>query len=1043
MPTLPWLISTLVLLASIAQGAAPPRYGNATIREPGRCSLGQDTCGSKGGIFGEPLPCVANEPAKPIDATLRASIDAVCGSEAAAGWTSSCCSQSAVDKLSQSLQQAQAFIALCPACSKSFVNYYCAFTCSPDQSLFVTVSETQDLGDAKGPAVKSLGLHVDESFGKAFYDACKNVKFAATNGLAMDFIGGGAKDWLRFLRYMGKERPGLGSPFQINIPQPSNVYNGTVDDKIKPVHPPILSCASTDPSVACACTDCPDRCLALPELPRADQSRCHVGLLSCGSFFLVLAYSILLLSFVAGVGIRDVWNRRHTIFGNRSGGRIQLPASPGNYDRLDLDPPSDDEFGNGPSATLTPTQKLGSAMRNLFGSRPRSHTSDGDGSSGRQRPQSGASSANLPETDSNANSLSRHRLGRGASLLSPDILAAYSQPRTYRLNAILSNAFYRLGYACASWPMTTIAVGLTVCGALNAGWSKFAVEKDPVKLWVPPNSDLAIQKDYFDKEFGPFYRTEQIFLSRHDGNAVLDFDTIRWWAGVEQEIRDLHSPAGTMLKDVCFAPTAEDSAHPIVAECTVQSFMGYFHDSLEGITEENWKVELDSCATAPSSCLSSAGQPLNPRLLFGGVPGYSGNRTSSISVVPASQAEAVVITYVINNSLDQAKVNVAVEWERALQQYLERLQQTAKDEHNLRLAYSTESSLEQELNKSTNTDIPVVVLSYLLMFVYIGLTLGGTGTGFVRVIWALMLLLGSKLGLRSKTTGPIALSQSHERTATGSSSSSLAASPSLTTAFHNMFIDSKFLLALFGIAIVLLSVSTAVGLFSFFHVRVTLIIAEVIPFLVLAIGVDNLYLLIFELDRQNQRAYSGASRSATDDYFDTTEVAPAEERVARALGRMGPSILLSASCQSVAFALGNFVGMPAVKNFAIYAAGAVLINALLQVTIFVAAMCLDLKRVEVSRQQSHEFHRLIPVTQSNRMDCLPCVKLSAAADQPMASSESVVTRLIRGYYAPNVLRERVKYAVLAAFSGLFVASWVCTDYIQLGLGAYDPIHPPR
>lgn len=44
-----------------------------------------------------------------------------------------------------------------------------------------------DLGDNKGPAVKSVELHVAEQFGRSFYDACKDVKFAATNGLAMEF----------------------------------------------------------------------------------------------------------------------------------------------------------------------------------------------------------------------------------------------------------------------------------------------------------------------------------------------------------------------------------------------------------------------------------------------------------------------------------------------------------------------------------------------------------------------------------------------------------------------------------------------------------------------------------------------------------------------------------------------------------------------------------------------------------------------------------------------------------------------------------------
>jgi Niemann-Pick C1 protein len=50
----------------------------------------------------------------------------------------------------------------------------------------------------------------------------------------------------------------------------------------------------------------------------------------------------------------------------------------------------------------------------------------------------------------------------------------------------------------------------------------------------------------------------------------------------------------------------------------------------------------------------------------------------------------------------------------------------------------------------------------------------------------------------------------------------------------------------------------------------------------------------------------------------------------------------------VAFALGALVPMPAVRNFALYAAGSVLLNAILQVTVFVSALAIDLKRFEAS-----------------------------------------------------------------------------------------------
>lgn len=52
-------------------------------------------------------------------------------------------------------------------------------------------------------------------------------------------------------------------------------------------------------------------------------------------------------------------------------------------------------------------------------------------------------------------------------------------------------------------------------------------------------------------------------------------------------------------------------------------------------------------------------------------------------------------------------------------------------------------------------------------------------------------------------------------------------------------------------------------------------------------------------------------------------------------------------------------------------------------------------------------------------------------------------RFIRAIYAPLLLKKQVKFGVMAAFSGLFVASWICTDYIQLGLGECSWSHLRR
>ena len=56
--------------------------------------------------------------------------------------------------------------------------------------------------------------------------------------------------------------------------------------------------------------------------------------------------------------------------------------------------------------------------------------------------------------------------------------------------------------------------------------------------------------------------------------------------------------------------------------------------------------------------------------------------------------------------------------------------------------------------------------------------------------------------------------------------------------------NSKITLGLCGVVFVLLSVSSAIGFYSYIGVPGTLIIIEVVPFLVLAVGVDNIFILV-------------------------------------------------------------------------------------------------------------------------------------------------------------------------------------------------------
>ena len=699
-----------------------------------------------------------------------------------------------------------------------------------------------------------------DKYGKGFFDSCKDVKFGATGGKAMDFIGGGAKNYTSFLKFLGDEKF-LGSPFQINFPRPSaSDFKG-----MKASDPIIRACNSTDEAYKCACVDCPSNC---PELAKVkEQEYCHVGALPCLSFAVILVYCVLLALLVTAISGHVAYQKHN----QRRSERLQLLQD----------------------AALSDDEDEGDIVHN-------------------------------------AGMLDRPQ-------------------RQYKLNTIFDSAFNQLGKTCATYPLITISVSVLIVAVLSIGWVSFEVETNPVRLWVSPSSAAAKEKEFFDSNFGPFYRAEQAFLvndTQPSGpGPVLSYDTLAWWFDVESRVkRNLSPQQRKTLTDVCFNPTGQ--------ACVVQSLTGYFGGSFDSVQPETWKAHLQHCTESPGSqdCLPDFQQPLSKDIVLGGLQGDD-----------ALSAEAFIVTWVVNNHAEGSKrEKTAVDWEVGLKHVMQDAQQEAA-ERGLRLSFTTEMSLESELNGSANMDAKIVVISYIIMFLYASLALGST-----------------TLSVKSIMQNP-----------------------------SSAMVQSKFTLGIIGIVIVLMSVSASVGLFSACGIRVTLIIAEVIPFLVLAVGVDNIFLIVHEFERVNV--------SHPDEDIET--------RISKALGRMGPSILLSASTETIAFALGAAVGMPAVKNFAVYAAGAVLINALLQVTMFVSVLALNQQRVE-----------------ENRADCFPFLKVKRAKSDPNQAAgaygydeEGPLQRFIRKVYAPALLNKKVKMGVLIGFLGLFTAGLALIPEVALGL----------
>ncbi|THH23163.1 hypothetical protein EUX98_g8015 [Antrodiella citrinella] len=944
----------------------------------GHCAM-RGSCGKKT-FFGLELPCPNDDLASEdnIDRDLLVSL---CGPEYAEGPT--CCAKTQIENLGENLARAEGLVSACPACRNNFREFWCTFTCSPNQATFLNVTSTQETTSGE-TAVQSVDFHVSKEFGEGFYNSCKSVQMGATNAYAMDLIGGGAKNYSNFFKFMGDEKD-MGSPFQIDFPllPPS---------EMTPLARQARNCYDDDLGSRCTCIDCPDICPSLPPVAApGTEPTCHVGLFSCLTFVLVLVYSLALASFLAGYITQLTLRKRR----ERSYERVALSTDGASESHMS----------------------------------PRIHTRGLVGASSLAQHYDGAESTGTQSETRN--------LGRGASLLDPIDTV---QPRQYRLNTALRRVFYKLGLICATSPWLTFAVVFAVVGLLNLGWKWFSVETDPVRLWVSPDSESKLQKDYFDEHFGPFYRPEQIFVTSLVPSAgttdaephILSWNSLKYWMDVEETIRGLQSsPHGYTLEDVCFKPQGPDGY------CVVQSVGAWFGNDLGDWDSETWQDQLLHCATSPGSveCLPDFQQPLGPEYVLGGIPREA---DGSMRIL---DSKALVINIVVSDSLDKDIQARALEWETTLKDYLLQLSAKIGYEAGLSISWSTGVSLEEEINKSTNMDIKIVVLSYIAMFFYVALTLGNGST-----------VGNEEEGIVSSLSRWARNFPKHFKSGGLLSSDLSIDSRSNPTWFprlpRKLFVGSKFALGLFGIALVILSVSSSVGLFSMMGVKVTLIIAEVIPFLVLAVGVDNVFILVHELDRQN--LLHGPNASAAPNFGFTTPMSPTrsrsqfdpsqsnedsvdaasmplylspEERVARTLAKMGPSILLSSVTEVVAFALGALVPMPAVRNFALYAAGSVLLNAVLQVTVLVSALVLDLRRIEASR-----------------VDCFPCVRLPsriALLDPPPSGSGlGTIAKFIRRHYAPFLLKPQVKAGVLFFFTGLLAANIISIQHIKLGLGEF-------
>ena len=546
----------------------------------------------------------------------------------------------------------------------------------------------------------------------------------------------------------------------------------------------------------------------------------------------------------------------------------------------------------------------------------------------------------------------------------------------------ISNFFEWWGAIASKYPKTVIAISSVIALSLCIGIVKLEVTTDPIELWASPLSRSRVEKDFFDREFRPFYRTTQVIIKSIENAAAgvtrfnytgFQGDTKEFgpifnkqflWdvLSLQEQIKNLtftYAGETMTLDNICNKPLQGDG-------CNIQNIWGYWQDNAAALNatklinnvEFNYLDHFVDCSHNPTlpgasdmlkiPCMASWGGPVSPYYILGG---FIPNRNTGFPKDPQyHESTAIVMTIIINNfdpksteEEDIIGLEKAMLWEEVFVAFMKDWEKNQMPQEYMEIAFNSERSVEDELNRETYGDLATIAVSYVLMFLYITLSLGQY--------------------------------QSHS--------------------VNGLMIESKITLGLFGVMIVLVSVAASVGVFGMIGVPATLIIFEIIPFLVLAVGVDNIFILVQTYQRSSRKKYETHS-----------------EHVGRIVGEVAPSMLLSSASESTCFFLGALSDMPAVRAFALYAGMALLIDFFMQITCFVSLISLDMERQE-----------------NAKYDVFCCVQ----GKKGQKKDEGLSYKFFKLFYAPVLMKTWMRNIVMIVFIGFFCSSIAAVPKIEVGL----------
>ncbi|KAJ3333530.1 hypothetical protein HDU76_007060 [Blyttiomyces sp. JEL0837] len=349
------------------------------------------------------------------------------------------------------------------------------------------------------------------------------------------------------------------------------------------------------------------------------------------------------------------------------------------------------------------------------------------------------------------------------------------------------------------------------------------------------------------------------------------------------------------LKDICYKPFADQ-------RCLVHSPLEYWLSN-----ETTLLADLEIRQTLSNKDRqSSYGTPIPLHSVLGGVSyddGRSGGKQRDVSGSLLG-AESIVITYFLEDKGGSGDGDTPQDWTSEVWDRIwaavilpgpsDSTTSSSPSTHPYEVAWRSVGEVKHlyyDFNSpqdSISADFMILVVSYLIVFLYISLILG-------RV----------------------------------------------------ELVKSKFGLGLAAVVMVFCSLLMAVGLSSVMGVTTSLVPWEVLPFLIIAIGVENILVL-------------------TNAVVTTSLDLPVKERVGLGLSKVGWKMSISVAGELSFLLTVSMIDIPALQEFCLFACVSVVMDFFMQITFFTTILSIDIRRLELS--DLHKLSRMKKVVAASKTD---------------------------------------------------------------------------